>query len=150
MKKGSIKYLRAILCVKSIVEAGSNNISLIELIEEITIGLKEPLTKNKPLGLPLGFELVSFWTKDKDANDSQIDLKLEAIDPKGKVLNSHNGIFTFPKDKQSMRFIFKIAGFNVTESGVYIFRLSYKEHGETVYKIVEKTPLILTLQVLPK
>lgn len=150
MKKESIKYIRTILCAKSIVEAESSNISLIELIEAITISIPQPLPQDKPTALPFGFEVVSFWTKEKDADDAQIDLKLEAIDPKGNVLNSHSGIFTFPKDKDSMRFIFKIAGFNVTESGIYLLRLSYKKHRETEYVIAEETPLRLTLQVLQK
>jgi hypothetical protein len=150
MKKESIKYIRTILCAKSIVEAESGNISLIELIEAITISIPQPLPQDKPTGLPFGFEVVSFWTKEKDADDAQIDLKLDAIDPKGTLLNSHNGIFTFPKDKDSMRFIFKIAGFNVTESGIYLLRLSYKKHGETEYVVAEETPLRLTLQVLQK
>ncbi|GEM_PF-2921715 len=150
MSKKTTKYIRTIICAKSIVEAESNNISLIELIDAITINTKEPLPKGKPTGIPLGFEIVSFWTKEKDADDVQIDLKLEALDPKGEVLNSHNGVFTFPKDKQNMRFIFKLAGFKVTESGVYLLRLSYKEHGETEYKLAEETPLALTFQGLQK
>lgn len=150
MKKESFKYIRTILCAKSIVEAESGNISLIELIETINISIKEPLPKDKPTSLPFGFEVVSFWTKEKDADDGQIDLKLEVIDPKGKLLNSHNGIFNFPKDKDSMRFIFKMAGFNVTESGVYLLRLSYKKHGIAEYATAEETLLKLNLQVLQK
>lgn len=150
MSKKTIKYLRSILCAKSIVESDSGNISLIELVENISINIKEPLPKDKPTNLPFGFELVSFWTKEKDIDDVQTDLRLETVDPNGKVLSSHDSVFTFPKAKQNMRFIFRIGSFNVTESGVYLLRLSYKLHGETEYQIVEEIPLALTLEVLQK
>ena len=150
MPKSPIQYVRTILCNKSIIDTESNNISLMELLEEITIQLKEPLPEGKPAGFPIQFDVVTFWKKEKEADDAKVMVRLEIIDPKGITLNTHDATFDIPKDKQSMRFIIKMGSLNITTSGIYLFRVSYQEQGEAAYKKVDEIPLSVTLEVLQK
>ncbi len=143
-----IKYIRTILCTKSIVDAATGGMSLIELVEGMTVQIKEPLLEGTPSNFPIGFDLVSFWKREKGEEDRKVDIKLDIIDPKGTMLNSFDASFDFPTDKLNMRFVLKVFGFAVTVAGTYLLRLSYKEQNETEHRLAEEIPYTVTFQGL--
>jgi len=124
--------------------------SLIELVEGMTIQAQEPLPEDKPNNFAFGFDIVTFWKRDKGEDDRKIDVKIDIIDPKGATLNSFDANFSFPSDKLNMRFVVKIFGFAVTIAGIYKLRLTCKEQSETEYKPVDEIPYTITLNVLQK
>ena len=147
-----IKYLKSMICSRVIVDNQTNNISLIDVIEDLTFQIDQKSISEKPIPFPIRFDLVSFWKKEKGESDESIDFQIKIVDPKNKETTSYRANFVFPADMESMRYILKIMGFLVTISGVYKFIISYKTDDKE-YKIVDEIPIsvnIKPIKVLPK
>ena len=95
MKQTNVKSIWAILCQESSVDAGTNNVSLFKILEEITFGLNmEELDKlknnpkfdpTKPITLPFSSQLVILWKNLSKNENFEFPVKIILKDPNQKL-----------------------------------------------------------------
>lgn len=134
----------AIICEKSSIDSQTNLLSLFNCIEEIKIEIdKEKMPKNDKLVVPINLQVISLWLIKDLTKENSSEIKLEFIDPKGKVLNEFINILKVPTGEKRMRNIANIQGLQITEEGRYYYRISQKKSNKFIE--VVKLPLDINL-----
>ena len=133
-----IEHIWTVLCSRAIVDADSNNLSLINVIEQININ-DEP----KPDGfIPIPFEVVSYWSRievDKPAN-GQVNITL--ISPSGKLINTNEvplDLKNFQRERQRVSY----PGIPASEPGRYVFHIEFRDESEQQWHEVANVPLTI-------
>jgi len=123
-----MKNLWSILCSKSVVDSSSNQLSLFDCIDEITINFSNAEDIKKPMkNIPINFEIVSLWLDENIFQVRKFDYAIDIIDPEGKMLKEITKEAVIEKNKKRLRTIMRISGMAVTTEGIYIFKIKYKE-----------------------
>lgn len=137
MSKNDVKHDWSLICESTIVDETTKKISILNVLEEITIDIKnnkeaklefENLNKNKGfLTLPFRFSYISMWHHCINKN-TNIDLKLEFRDPNNIKLWHENPKIEFDHEKQRTRILLNFNSIKIgTEEGTYRFVLVLKE-----------------------
>jgi len=138
-----MKHKWSILCKKSVTDGETNIMSLLELIEGITIEANSDKPdfdfKKETFVLPLEFELVSYIT-GLNSEISNIFFKVELFnDSKDKIGEIENKV-EIPKNKKNIRNRTMFRQMNIKGDGMYNFKLSIKKSKDDKYKKVEDIP----------
>jgi hypothetical protein len=131
-----IEHVWSVLCSRAVVDRFSNNVSLENVIEQITI----PGDPTPELRIPMAFDLLSFWVRAKDDEPSRGTQRVSVILPSGEVkftgeyeinLESH------PRGRVKVFF----PELPVPIEGRYIFRVEIKNDNEDAWNKVAEIPL---------
>jgi hypothetical protein len=119
-------------------------LSLFNCIEEIKLEIdKDKMPKSEKLVIPVNLQLISLWTIDDFSKENSSDIKIELIDPTGKVLNEFLNTLKSKKKEKRLRSITNIQGIQITEGGRYYYRISQKKGNK--FETVSETPLDINL-----
>jgi hypothetical protein len=143
MKK--VTHLWSILCAGSSLDKESNNLTLYNVIEQLTISRPKTVAENTPIQLPLYMELITTWKKIFPEDFVESEIKIDIVAPNGKILSEINYNFEIPKDKQRHRQITKMSGFAVTDAGEYLFRIHARETKKDNFVSVGEVPLLVVV-----
>ena len=142
------KHIWSVLCQKSVVDSRTNNISLIDVFEQLKVNLSPIKNANIPtienINVPVQYELVNFWSKTTTYEEI-LDIRIVFTDPEGKEIKRLNKKLVIPKDNKRMRDINIIQGISLKESGIYNFVISIKQKGKSSYQKVAELPLEITV-----
>lgn len=118
-----MKHIWSVLCQKSSIDLESNQLSLFNCLEEISLSLDSADALKNNLVVPIEFQLVSYWSREKA--DSELDLRAEGelIDASGKVINSFKNSFPIKQGILRFRNRTNIQGLQITGPGRYYLRL---------------------------
>jgi hypothetical protein len=151
MDKFTHRY--SLLCQKTIIDSKTNNLSLIDIIEEIKLFVDkknykdvygEEFGKGSNFEVPISFELVSAWLNNK--RSKSIDLIIKFVSPSGKRMLEHKPYFRVDEKKHVVRSSLKINGLKLEQkSGEYNFVIHYRDNNKAKYKVVEKIPIQIKL-----
>ncbi|PJB87554.1 hypothetical protein CO083_06385 [Candidatus Roizmanbacteria bacterium CG_4_9_14_0_8_um_filter_34_12] len=141
-----VKHVWSILCRKTIIDSATNNISLIDVFEQLQAKVSLPQNKNIKLSIPFEYEVVNFWHKENTTNKVEIDIEITLMDPNNKTLKTFTNIVTIPDNMKRMRTILKIIGIPITTSGIYRFIVKYKEKDTNSYKQVAELPIEIKIE----
>jgi hypothetical protein len=134
-----MKNIWSIICEKSSVDSQTNLLSLFSCIEEVKLEIdKTKMPKGDKIVIPASFQLVSFWAIEDSTKENSTEIKVEFVDPKGKVLNEFKSILKAKKGIKRMRNITNIQGVPITESGRYYYKVSQKKGNK--FKVVSELP----------
>jgi len=140
-----IKHIWTTLSKKSVIDSETNSLSIHDILEQLNVDIKVDKDKPKPkeINIPIEFEVTSLWVKDEKNKSDVFEgfFSLDLIAPNGDKLSSFENILNIPKENRRMRTRMKINGLKLTNSGDYIFKLSYKGKNDTKYKKVAEIPL---------
>jgi hypothetical protein len=145
--KNTIELTWSILCSSSSVDIDTNNLTLSNIIDEITI--PDVLFSERPANtdrveINFNLQLVSLWSRfEQNSTDTDITAKIELIDPENKSLNTTEFNFKFPANKTRMRQRTNIPIIVITKPGIYNFRVSTKSEKGSDFKKNYDTPLIV-------
>jgi len=141
-----MKHIWSVLCKKTVIDQETNNISLLESLEELKFEIRDSKLKGKAINIPFDFELVSYWIKD-DSSTSKFDSLIELYDSKKRKIAAFPGKINFPKDKKRLRTRLKIQGIGITENyGTYVFKVSVKREKDSKYSVVSEIPLDIKVE----
>lgn len=150
-----IKHIWSVICKESVINQDDNVISLIGVIEELTLSLvpkKEDLDKlPEKINVPLSYEIVSYWMRES-LRAQQIDIKVTITSPDGEILlnNEHGAIF--PDNTKRLRSRLKIQGFVIKKTGEYTLKV-YLKNKTGSYDQVSQLPIQVKLnkeKILPR
>lgn len=146
-----IKHIWTVLAQKAIIESQSNSLSLIDVMEELTVTISKKAPKDlkiATINIPISYEVVSYLLKDSKNNEDNPLIRIQILNPKGKIMKSFEHLVAWEKGKERMRTRAHIMGLNVDLPGNYIFRIYLKEKIEDEYSQVAEIPLKVKIQEL--
>ena len=140
-----IKHIWSVLCRRAIVDSGTNNLTISDVLEELRIDIKvqqKDAESLKLINVPLEFELVSLWEKEGDKSQHlKADCEIEVASPEGKQMKIFNQLIDMTPDMRRLRTMMRVMGFVVENPGDYMFKIRIKEEGNKFFKTVSELPL---------
>lgn len=135
-----INHIWTVLCSKSITDQESNNISLLEVLEQLTIA--GPPT---PGVVPVRFEVVTLWGRSDTDQPSRGHARLLFLTPSDTVTGEHEhdidlSVYQRTRNRTLM------TGLPVQETGRHHFRVQLRDEGETEWRDVADIPLQVSLE----
>ena len=149
-----IKHIWTVLCRESVIDKESNNISLINVLEQISISTRTP-SEQQPTGqarggpIPISFEIVSLWIRAEEAQPALGHCRVTILSPSGPLEEAHH-IPVDLRKYQRMRTRQRLGGLPVSEAGQYLFRVEYRDDGETDWREVGAIPVSIIIESAPE
>ncbi len=135
-----MKHVWSILCEKSSVDSETNLLSMFNTMEQINLVIdKTKMQKSDKLVVPASFQIINFWVIEDPTKENSTEMKIEFVDPKGKILNEFRKVLKTKKDIKRVRNRTNIQGMPVTESGRYCYRVSQKKGNK--FEAIFELPL---------
>ncbi len=143
----NIEFIWALLCSSSSIDSETNNLSVTNIIEEISIEEKNLPQNYENIEIGVNFQLVSLIKRKGDTSATiGADFKLSFTDPDGKILNSTTFPIELIADKARMRQRINIPIIQVTKAGEYNFALEIKLHEADSILDSLKVPLVINIK----
>ncbi len=147
----NIQHIWSVVCDDAVVDSRTNNISLHNALELLTIETKnnDNLQKiikqssvEKPVILPIRFTIVSSWLHNKVRSSTALKMKIEIVSPKGKIIATMANDIKVDSEKNRTRTIARVEGLPIiAEFGLYKFLIKIKTDNNNTYKKVAELPL---------
>lgn len=140
-----MKHIWTILCKRAILDRPTGNISLIDIIEELTV--KDPQQSSEDERekiINTNFSLVSYWRKNS-SDQEEINLKIIEEAPNGKTLKSAEKRLSIPKDKDKLRIHFTFEELKVIDSGKYLIKVKRRTNQEN-YEMISEVPIDINIE----
>ena len=152
-KDNKINLFWAMVCGSSSVDQNTNNMSMFNVFEEITINNiaaqvsqnQKPAEPGQPTNVLFPHEVITVWSRTNLEQETKAEMKVEFIDPFGNILSNVNPAIIFEKGKQRMRIILKINGLQVTIPGEYKYVISLKTASDKSLKEIANLPIVVKM-----
>ncbi len=145
-----IKHIWTLVCKEAKVEAETNNMSIIDVLENIQFAANMKAgdlkaNEGKPFMVPMSLQVVSVFFRDTKHGEDEFECKVRVIDPSNKQLGEFNAPVKFQEGLNRMRNIMKFDSLAVTESGTYLFQIFMKNDDKL--KNVVSVPVDIQLNI---
>jgi len=136
----NIKHIWGIFCRNSVIDQQTNNISLMESLEEMEFRIPQNLM-DKKIQIPLTSDIVNYWTNIGNDTSKDAEYKVEIFDSKKEKLFEANGALKFPSGKDRLRTITRLDRMVISEkSGYYKIKTSLKKDKKSKFQTVSEIP----------
>jgi hypothetical protein len=134
-----MKHLWTIACSRAVTDMDTHNVSLQNIVEELTIR-----DSPRPDGvLPVEVQVVSLWMRDVLTAPEKGQIRISFRTPKGKSLKKSEGILDLrTKPRARVKAVF--LGLPLAESGLYSFRVDARQDEGARWRKSAEVPLIVT------
>ena len=135
-----LEHIWSVLCSRSVIDSETNNVSIQDIIEQITINA-EPVENGF---LPFPMELITLWGREESNEPTKGTERVTFVTPSGKtkvISEAEIDLTTVERNRHRVRF----AGLPVGETGKYYFRVELK-NGNNEWKQVSAIPLKVVFQ----
>lgn len=141
-----IKHIWTVLCQKSVIDNQSNNLSLIDVFEELKVNYSTPSSVSNSLevtriNVPISYEIVSLWLRDNYDKDENVEIRAIFIDPTGKELKSFDQSVVMKAKLIRYRTRLRVQGIGLTVPGIYTFEIKIKDNNRDNFRSVASVPL---------
>jgi|SRR5271157_212399 len=137
-----IQHIWTIPCRLSLIAQGSNNVTLVEILEEITIP-EFPVEPGQAHGLvPAVFDVVSLWNREHPDRPESGFGRISLLSPDGAEL-LHN---EFPVDLTQgarARWIGRFVGIPMIPAGQSVLRVERRAIAEDAWQEVGRLPILI-------
>ena len=136
------------LCLRSILDSDTNNLSLIDLFEEVTLGMlaktdvEKALAEDKPILVPLPSEIVTLWIRGTEDQPERARARILLEPPSGKTIASVEYDVDLSKFNR-LRSRSKSPGLPFVGAGKYIFHVQFRSETDENWKDVARLPLVV-------
>lgn len=150
-----IKHIWTVLCRRSIIDKESNNISLLDVLEQVAVsripaGERQPAKDTLTSAVPLDYELVSLWIRASEDQPALGHARAILCSPSGALPGEPAQIDVDLRVYQRMRTRQRFVGLRIKEPGQYLFRVEYRDDGEAEWRGVTTIPLQVIIEPLPE
>lgn len=122
-----IQHVWTILCRLSVVSQETNNVSLIEILEEANIPIPPPANLG-PGFVPAVVDVVTLWSRQDDNQPALGSARVLLISPSGIQLNEI--VYEVDlREPRRFRHTSRMIGLPAQDEGRYHFRLAYRLQG---------------------
>jgi hypothetical protein len=135
-----IEHIWSVLCSRAVIDVETNNVSIQDVIEQITVN-SAPVADGF---LPFPLEIVTLWNRKEITNQIEAIERVQFITPSGKATVISEGKIDLTQAER-FRHRVKLPGLPLSESGRYYFKVESKT-GDDSWKEVASIPLSVTFQ----
>ena len=125
-----IEHMWSILCTKTLIDSEKNNISIIEIIEELSV---ENFTK--PGIIQIDYEIMSLWYRDKTKKKESVEYKINLVTPSGTGKGGPDVKCVFESGIQRNRPRVVFEAFPLEELGIYKFQILEKKSNDKFLEV---------------
>ncbi len=143
-----LKHIWSLLCAKSIIDSETNNLSVFDVFEQLSININVADQGSLPAGqinIPVQYEVTSLWLREDKDEEFKGELQIEVINPDSKSGKTFEQPILLPAGTRRLRTRVKITGLVVSEAGDYLFKVKIKQPGEKEFIVVAEIPLEINL-----
>jgi hypothetical protein len=115
------------LCERVIVEQGANTISLIAVMNDLTVPVPAGAEIPPNAAAPQRWYVLTMWHRQTDESGRRFEQRVELIGPSGQTMVNAQAAVTFPDAALIHRNVVTIEGFPIGFAGAYTLRLSLRE-----------------------
>lgn len=141
-----IRHMWTVLCMRSVIDVDTNNISLFDVVEELQLQRLEGAAGGKS-ALPVDMHLVSLWGREPKEQPASGRAKDVIVSPSGKVMGEREYDLDMLKFERT-RARRSVRGMPISESGQYWFRTHLWDEQRGIWEEVSNVPLKLTVEVV--
>ena len=123
-----MKHIWTIMCLNTIADKKTNNVSLIEVVDRLVLEGSLPDVRPLNLPFPLPLHVVSNWWRDDDEDRFQYQARMSLISPQGETLKSFETTVNL-EDYPRFRATLEMETFPFTGSGIYMLEISYLDEN---------------------
>jgi hypothetical protein len=130
-----LEHIWSVLCSRSVIDSETNNVSIQDVIEQITVNA-EPVENGF---LPFPFELITLWGRKESNEPAKGMERVTFVTPSGKaevVSEAEIDLSNVERNRHRVRF----PGLPISEGGKYYFKVEVK-NGNNNWKPVSAIPL---------
>lgn len=137
-----IQHVWSVLCTRSSIDSETNNISLLEVVEKLTLfgGRNEGV-------VPIQVELVTLWSRENLADEESGEARMTCLAPDGTHLVPPTPYTVDLTQFGRTRHRNRINGIPVRGSGKYTFLTELRRDDE--WTAVSRVPLEIAIQQPP-
>lgn len=139
-------HIWSVLCLKSVIDQETNNITLVDCIEQLSIKTSPAISASSKVGLPINYEIVSLFTRADDNQPCRGEARVTIVDPTGTAIDEPAVFAVDLTGHERMRLRNRIAGLPLRGSGRYKFVCQYRNEGETNWTDAIKLPLQVVIE----
>jgi hypothetical protein len=127
-------------CERVIVSEEDNTVSLIALLQSITVSVPEGTTVPEDASAPLRWYALAQWYGGAEDQGKQYEQRLRVITPSGRV--AIDSVTSFAMTEPVVRNIGVVQGFPVGETGQCSLVVSLRETGQDrMWQDIDEYPL---------
>ena len=148
-----INHHWTILCGSSSVDQQTNNLSLFNLIDQVSLNIKredweKAMSEGKKGFLArTQFEIITLWEKGDLEDEISAEAEIRLIDPKGNVLHKQPYQFNFAKQVKRHRQRLTWNGMKLTQAGIYTFSINIKLPNSNEFEEVGTVRLLVNIKI---
>lgn len=146
-----IHHVWTLPCRVVISSQETNNVSLIEILEEISIKAQPIILQGKELRgiIPAIFDIVTLWAREKpDQPDSGFG-RISLISPDGETIFLQESEIDL-KESKRMRSVGRIFGFPAEQDGIHFLKVEIRSNSEDQWVEVWRIPIEVTIERPPQ
>ena len=144
-----IEHIWSILCLKSVIDQETNNMSLIDTLEQLNLTLPPLPTPTGIILIPINYELVSFFSRREENLLAKGEGCLILFGPTGNALDEPTqyaiDLSVTVRHRQRTR----IGGFPYVGPGRYTFAIQIRNEGQQDWKDSVRVPIVVNVQDAP-
>lgn len=126
-------------CERVIVEQGANTISLISVLQELTVAVPSEVPQNAVSATR--WYILSMWLREENEQASEFKQRVVVEDPKGNLVVQINT--DVEMSKESHRTIATVEGFPVGIPGRFVLRLSLRATESDMWQEIATYPILM-------
>ncbi len=146
-EKRNLQLVWSVLCKESMINADDNNVSLLGILEEVTLFISAQQLQgivSQTYSVPFLYEIVSLWQKT-DAVTINAEIVYRFLDGQNNEVFSGSQHIEIPKTAKRFRSRIKFTGIVVKHPGDYHFDVQIKELPTSSLQSVATIPLELKI-----
>lgn len=138
-------HIWTVVCARSIVDAETQNLTLLDILEQVSAPAS--VFESDEAFLPLRLEVVSLWARREPEVQTQAEGRLRWKDPKGEILEEQEYTIDLREHPRSRTRV-RVPGLPVSTPGLYFFTVSQRSEKGS-WEEVARIPIRLNQDANP-
>lgn len=132
-----------VVCSLSIIDRNTNNVSLVNVVEQIIMEPPPAEIPNEQVGIPLTLSFVSLWSREKPRVGEVGRARLVFVGPDDKEIVANETAVDLGSHDRT-RTIFSVAAFPFRGFGRYTVVTEQRGEQEESFRVVSRVPIELS------
>jgi hypothetical protein len=133
-----MRHVWTVVCTNAVIDRYTNSVSLLNVLEQITIQGELP----EAAVLPIGVDVLTLWSREVPGTPETSSSRLTFRTSEGEILATHESDVQLT-DSERLRARVSFQGLPLKGPGTYYFNVEIRDPSNTEYKRVAEVPLVI-------
>jgi hypothetical protein len=140
-----IQHVWTLPCRVAITDQNTNNVSLVEVLEEIAVAPLEASPDPARPKFPAVFDVVSLWARANPDEPATGQGRVRLVSPRGETL-IEQAVEVDLREVRRLRSVGRIMGLPLRGAGTYHFRIDVRPNPDAAWTEVGRVPLEVSVE----